>query len=207
MNCENTQNLVQPYLEGRLATLERNEFVHHVTECASCEAEVLAYREVFDALREMPRFEAPSRLSVAVMAHLRAEGLAHEPRFSVVRRLSDRFFALPSWIRYPSTALFVIALLYIPVGLWLGNADHSIVELAGSLARSVVWVRGKVAAFPGMTAFETYARAVRTVVHATGAVVSPVTWLIVTGVVIAAFFSVSRILRRKRQSGHALFSL
>jgi hypothetical protein len=58
-----------------------------------------------------------------------------------------------------------------------------------------------------MTAFETYARAVRTVVHATGAVVSPVTWLVVTGVVIAAFFSVSRILRRKRQSGHALFSL
>jgi anti-sigma factor RsiW len=207
MNCETTQNLVQPYLEGRLATLERNEFVHHVTECAACEAEVLAYREIFDALREMPRLEAPSRLSVSVLAHLRAEGLAHEPRFSVLGRVSDRFFALPSWIRYPSAAFLVIALLYIPVGLLLGNADHSIVELAGTLARSVVWVRGKVTAFPGVTALDTYARAVRTVVHATGAVVSPVTWLIIMGVVVAALFSVSRILRRKRQSGHALFSL
>jgi anti-sigma factor RsiW len=207
MNCETTQNLVQPYLEGRLATLERNEFVHHVTECANCEAEVLAYREIFDALREMPRLEAPSRLSVAVLAHLRAEGLAHEPRFSLVRRATDAFFALPSWLRYPSAAFFVIALLYLPVGLLLGNADHSIVEVAGSLARAVVWVRGRVAEFPGMTVLDTYARAVRTVVHATGAVVSPVVWLIILGVVAAAIFSVSRILRRKRQSGHALFSL
>lgn len=204
MNCENTQNLVQPYLEGRLATLERNEFVHHVTECAACEAEVLAYRAVFDALREMPRLEAPSRLSISVMAHLRAEGLAHEPRFTVLRRLSDRFFALPSWIRYPSAAFAVIAFLYAPVALLLGNADHSIVELAGSLARAVVWVRGQVAEFPGVTAFDTYARAVRTVVHATGAMVSPLTLIIGLAVVGAAVFSVSRIVRRKRQSGHAL---
>ena len=207
MNCETTKNLVQPYLEGRLATLERNEFVHHVTECATCEAEVLSYREIFDALREMPRLEAPSRLSVAVLAHLRAEGLAHEPRFSVLNRVGDRFFALPSWVRYPSAALAVIALLYVPVGLLLGNADHSIVELAGSLARAVVWVRGKVTGFPGVTAFDTYARAARTIVHATGAVISPLTLMLGLVVVGGAVFSVSRILRRKRQSGHALLSL
>jgi anti-sigma factor RsiW len=206
MNCEIAKNLVQPYLEGRLATLERNEFVHHVTECAACEAEVIVYREMFETLREMPRLDAPSRLAVAVLAELRAEGLAHEPSFSVLRRFSDRFFALPSWVRYPSAAFAVIAFLYAPVALMLGNADHSIVELAGSLARAVVWVRGAVAAFPGVTMFDTYARAVRTVVHATGAVVSPVTWLVILVVVGAAVFSVSRILRRKRQSGHALFS-
>ncbi len=206
MNCETTNNLVQLYLEGRLATLERNEFVHHVTECAACEAEVLAYREMFDVLRDMPRLEAPSRLSVAVLAELRAEGLAHEPRFSVLRRLSDRFFALPSWVRYPSAALALFIVLYAPVGLMLGNADHSIVEMAGSLARSAVWVRGKVAAFPGVTMFDTYARAARTVIHATSAVVSPVTLFLGLAVVGAAVFSVSRILRRKRQSGHALFS-
>ena len=37
MNCETAKNLVQPYLEGRLPTLERNEFVYHVTECGVCE--------------------------------------------------------------------------------------------------------------------------------------------------------------------------
>lgn len=207
MNCETTNNLVQLYLEGRLATLERNEFVHHVTECAACEAEVLAYREMFDVLREMPRLEAPARLSVAVLAELRAEGLAHEPRFSVLRRLSDRFFALPSWVRYPSAAFALFVFLYAPVALLLGNADHSIVEMAGSLARSVVWVRGQVAAFPGVTMLDTYARAARTVIHASAAVVSPVTLFLGMVVVGAAVFSVSRILRRKRQSGHALFSL
>jgi len=206
MNCEIAKNLVQPYLEGRLATLERNEFVHHVTECAACEAEVIVYREMFETLREMPRLEAPPRLAVAVLAELRAEGLAHEPSFSVLRRFSDRFFALPSWVRYPSAAFAVIAFLYAPVALMLGNADHSIVELAGSVARAVVWVRGAVTAFPGVTMLDTYARAVRTVVHATGAVVSPSTWIVILLVVGAAVFSVSRILRRKRQSGHALFS-
>jgi len=90
------------------------------------------------------------------------------------------------------------------VALLLGNADHSIVELAGSLARAVVWVRGRVAEFPGVTAFDTYARAVRTVVHATGAMVSPMTLFVGLAVVGGAVFSVSRIVRRKRQSGHAL---
>jgi anti-sigma factor RsiW len=65
---------MQTYLEGRLPTLERNEFVYHVTECASCESEVIEYRDVFRLLREMPRLEAPTRLNVAVMAHLHAEG-------------------------------------------------------------------------------------------------------------------------------------
>lgn len=207
MNCETTKNLVQLYLEGRLATLERNEFVRHVTECASCESEVLTYRALFGALRDIQRVEAPSRLSVAVMAALRAEGLSHEPRFSLLRRASDRFFALPAWLGYPSLAIVVVALLYVPVAMLLGNADHSIVELAGSLARAVVWVRGKVTEFPGMAVFDTYARAVRTVVHATTAMVSPTTVLLALAVVAGAAFSISRIVRRKRQSGHALFSL
>jgi hypothetical protein len=206
MNCETAKNLIQPYLEGRLATLERNEFVHHVTECAVCEAEVIGYRELFQTLREMPRLEAPSRLAVSVLAELRAEGLVHEPRFSVIRRVSDRFFALPARVRYPVAACSVIALLYAPVGLLLGNADHSIVELAGSLARTVLWVRAAVAHLAGVTILDTYARAVRTVVHATGAVVSPATWFVVVAVVGAAAYSMSRILRRKRQSGHALFN-
>lgn len=205
MNCEIAQTLVQPYLEGRLATLERNEFVHHVTECAACEADVIAYRRMFEGLREMPRLDAPSRLAVTVLAELRAEGLVHGPRFSMLTRVSDRFFALPSWVRYPSAALVAIALLYLPVGLVLGRADHSIVELAGSLARAVVWMRGEVAGFPGVTLLDTCARAARTVVHAASAMISPFTLFIIMVVVAGAVFSVAKILRGKRQSGHALF--
>jgi hypothetical protein len=206
MNCETAQNLVQPYLEGRLATLERNEFVHHVTECGACEREVIAYRELFQGLREMPLSEAPGRLSVGVMAALRAEGLVHEPGFSGLRRFTDGFFALPAPVRYPATALAVIALLYIPVALLLGTTAGSIAGAAESLARGVVWVRGLVTDIPSAAGFDTYVRLARTIVHAAGAVISPVTWLVVIGVVAGALYSMSRILRRKKQSEHAVFS-
>lgn len=206
MNCETAKNLVQPYLEGRLATLERNEFVYHVTECAACERDVIAYREVFQTLRDLPRYEAPARIAVGVLAELRAEGLVHEPRFSGVQRVTDGFLSLPAKARYPIAAFGVIALLYLPVALLLGRAGASIAGMAEGLARAVVWTRGMVAEFPGVSAFDTYVRAGRTIVHAAGEVVSPVTWLLVIAVVGVAVYSMSRILRRKRHSGHAVFS-
>jgi anti-sigma factor RsiW len=206
MNCETAKNLIQPYLEGRLAVLERNEFVRHVTECAACEREVIAYREVFRALREIPRADAPPRLSVAVMARLHADGLVHEPRFSPVRRVIDGFMDLPAKVRYPIAALAVIAVLYAPVGLLLGRAGRSLAGLAESFARSVVWARGLVAEFPGVNAFDTYIRAARTILHAAGALVSPGYVVLMVAVIGAVLYSMARILRRKRHSGHAVFS-
>lgn len=204
MHCDKATDLIQPYLEGRLATLERNEFVHHVTECAACEREVLAYREVFQGLRELSLVDAPERLSVGVLAALRAEGVIHDQPLPA--RVTDRFLALPGHVRYPVAALFVIAFLYIPVALVLGNAGSSIAGAAESLARGVVWARGLAADFPGVAGFDTYVRAARTIIHAAGAVVSPLTWLAVIGVIVAALFSMSRVLRRKRQSDHAVFN-
>jgi anti-sigma factor RsiW len=206
MNCETAQNLIQTYLDGRLATLERNEFVHHVTECAACEGEVIAYREMFHAMREMPRLDAPGRISVGVMAALRAEGLVHEPRFSALRGWTDRFFALPARLRYPLTALGVVALLYVPVALVLGNAGRSIAGAAESLARAVVWTRGLMTDFSGIAVLDTYLRAARTIVHAAGELISPVTGLIIVAVVGVAIYSAVRVLRRKRHSEHATFS-
>jgi anti-sigma factor RsiW len=206
MNCETAKNLIQPYLDGRLATLERNDFVYHVTECASCEAEVIAYRGMFQALHVLPRLDAPPRLSAGVMAALRAEGLVHEPRFSRARGFTDRFFALPAPVRYPVAAFAVIALLYLPVAGVLGNAGSSIAGAAETLARAVVWLRGLAADLPGVAGLDTYVRAARTIVHAAGAVMSPVTWLAVGAVVAVALYSMSRLLRRKRHSEHAMFS-
>ena len=204
MQCEKANDLIQPYLEGRLATLERNEFVHHVTECASCERDVLAYRELFQGLRELSHVEAPERLSVGVLAALRAEGVVHDQ--PLPGRVTDRFLSLPGQIRYPLAALIVIAFLYVPVALVLGNAGSSIAGAAESLARGVVWARSLTTDFPGVTGLDTYVRAARTILHAAGGVVSPLTWLAVIGVIVAALFSMSRVLRRKRQSDHAVFN-
>ncbi|HEX6790709.1 MAG TPA: zf-HC2 domain-containing protein [Candidatus Krumholzibacteria bacterium] len=204
MQCEKAIDLIQSYLEGRLATLERNEFVHHVTECAACEREVLAYRELFQGLRELSLVEAPERLSVGVLAALRAEGVIHDQPLPA--RVTDRFLSLPGRIRYPLAALIVIVFLYIPVALVLGNAGSSIAGAAESLARGVVWARSLATDFPGVAGVDTYVRAARTILHAAGAVVSPLTWLAVIGVIAAALFSMSRVLRRKRQSDHAVFN-
>jgi hypothetical protein len=207
MNCETAKTLIQPYLEGRLAVLERNEFVHHVTECGACETEVIAYRELFRGLHELPRLAAPERLSIAVIAQLRAEGIAHEPRFSGARRALDGLLGLPAKVRYPLAALAVVIVLYAPVALILGRAQGSMAGVAESFARAVVWVQATLAGLPGIAGLEPYARAARTVVRAAGELVSPGVLLLGAAAIALTLYSMSRVLRRKRPSDHALFSL
>ena len=208
MNCETAKNLMQPYLEGRLPTLERNEFVYHVTECGACETEVLAYRQVFRALRSMERFEAPSRIQVGVLAHLQAEGLIHEPRFPLFRRVLDAFLDLPARVRYPVAALAAVAVMYLPVGFILAGTRGSIAGIAETLARGVLWLQGVFGGVSTRTNVEPYTRAARTVTHAAAEVISPVAaMLLVVALVAVVALAAARILRRKKPSGHALFTL
>lgn len=206
MNCQVAKNLIQPYLEGRLVGLERNEFVHHVTECGACETDVIAYREVFRALRHMPRASAPARLSVAVMAQLHAEGLVHEPRFPAARRVSDWFLGLPARARYPLAALLVIGVLYVPIGVLLALTRASVAGTAELFARGVVWAERLNAALSSLDDVEPYTRAARVVWRAGGSLVSPGTLLLVTAVAVGVVLSMSRFMKRRKPSGHALFS-
>ncbi|HXV12916.1 MAG TPA: zf-HC2 domain-containing protein [Candidatus Krumholzibacteria bacterium] len=207
MNCETAKNLIQPYLEGRLPTLERNEFVYHVTECGACETEVLAYRQVFRSLRSMERFEAPSRVQVAVLAHLHAEGLIHEPRFPMFKRVLDAFLDLPARVRYPLAALAAVMVMYLPVGFVLAGARGSLAGAAETLARGVLWFQG---VFEGVSAranVEPYTRAARTVTHAAAEVALPIAvMLLVAALVAVVALTAARIVRRKKPSGHALFT-
>lgn len=207
MNCETAKNLMQPYLEGRLATLERNDFVYHVTECAACESEVIEYRDVFRCLRELPRFEAPSRLGVSVMAHLRAEGMIHEPRFPWARRAMGGYLAVPARVRYPATAVLLIAVLYAPVALILSGTRGSIAGAAEGFARAVLWIQGTVASLGTIAVLEPYVRVARTVFGAVTAYLSP--GMLIAAALVAAVIvlTATRHGRRKRPSGHALFSL
>jgi len=134
MNCQIVRNVVQEYLEGRLAALDRNEFVHHVDQCKSCEDEVLAYRAVFTDLRRMGRFEAPSGLETVVMAELREQGLVREKKIPLLSRLLDGFLALPAFARYPLAAAGVIIALYAPVTLVLGRFREAVGIATGMIA-------------------------------------------------------------------------
>jgi len=198
---------MQSYLEGRLATLERNEFVYHVTECAACESEVIEYRDVFRCLRDMPRLDPPPRLGVAVMAHLHAEGLIHEPRFPWARRVADQYFGIPTRVRYPLTAALLVAVLYVPVAVILSGTRGSLAGAAEGFARAILWVQGTIASLGAVAAFEPYVRVTRTVFTAVAAYVSP--GMLIAAAIIAAVIvmSATRHGRRKRPSGHAMFSL
>ncbi len=208
MNCETAKNLIQPYLEGRLPTLERNEFVYHVTECGACETNVLSYRQVFRALRSMERLEAPGRVQVGVMAHLHAEGLIHEPRFPLFKRVLDAFLDLPARVRYPVAALAAVVVMYLPVGFILAGARGSVAGAAETLARGALWFQGVFDGLSSRTNVEPYTRAARTVTHAAAEVAWPIaTILLVAALVAVVAFTAARIVRRKKPSGHALFSL
>jgi len=70
----------------------------------------------------------------------------------------------------------------------------------------VVWAQTTVASFSGITALDPYVRAVKTIYHAASGLVSPAALLVVAVTIGALVYSMSRVLRRKRPSGHALFS-
>ncbi len=207
MNCEAAKNLIQPYLEGRLPTLERNEFVYHVTECGACETEVLSFRQVFRALRTMERFDAPSRIQVGVLAQLQAEGLIHEPRFPLIKRALDAFLDLPARVRYPVAALGAVAVMYLPVGILLAGTRGSLARATETVARGVLWAQGLLGGLADRTNVEPYTRAARTVTHAAAEVVSPIAVLLLVAALVGVVaFTTARIVRRKKPSGHALFT-
>jgi anti-sigma factor RsiW len=206
MNCETAKNLIQAYLEGRLPRLERNEFVYHVTECGVCETEVLGYRQVFRALRSLERFEAPSRIQVGVLAHLRAEGKIHEPSFPLFRRALDALLVLPARVRYPVAGLVAVAVMYLPVGFILAGSRGSLAAGAEALGRGVLWIQDTLGGIAVKEDVEPYARTARTVSHAAAEVVSPMAALLFILAVLALVAYVSaRFLRRRRSSGHAMF--
>jgi len=216
MNCQTVTNSIQEYLEGRLPRLERNEFVTHVSECASCEAEVLQYREVFGGLREIGRLEAPTRISRAVIAHLKAEGQIYETPVPATVRVFERFLALPGVARYPLAAALVVAILYVPLAALLGLARGSVTSATGMLTGAYATAHD---ALSGVSMFATlfdalgsYARAFKAVHAALVSLTSAAGenfWFLGIGLVLlsTAFLAVMMIARRKRSSRHAIFGL
>ena len=207
MNCETAKNLIQPYLEGRLPTLERNEFVYHVTECGACETEVLKYRQLFRGLRSLERFEAPSRIQAGVLAHLQAEGMIHEPRFPVIKRGLDRFLDLPAKVRYPAAALAAVAVMYLPVGFILTGTSGSLARATESVARAVLWLQSTAGDVSARTNVEPYTRAARTVSHAAAEAFSPLAAFVIVVALIAVVAFMAALIVRRKKTGNALFSL
>jgi hypothetical protein len=212
VNCTTVKGVIQEYLEGRLSQLERNELVSHVDECAACEEEVLAYREMFGVLRELPRQEAPSRVTNAVMAHFAAEGAFKAPTTTV--SVLGRFLALPAAARYPLAAAMVIAALYVPLAAALGLMRGSVTSLSGRIAEAYVAIQGAMGGISVLASFfeslTTYTRAFRTILQAFGSLVSRGDGALIVAIAVAVVFSVALALligKRRKSVHHATYSL
>jgi hypothetical protein len=139
---------------------------------------------------------------------LRAEGLIHEPRFPRFQRVLDAFLDLPAKVRYPVAAFAAVAVMYIPVGFVLAGTRGSIAGMAERVARAVVWFQTTLGGVSAKADVEPYTRAARTVTHAAAEIAAPIvaSLLVVTLVGVVAF-TAARFVRRKKTSGHALFSI
>lgn len=207
MNCETTISRVQEYFEGRLATLERNEFVHHVSECAACEDEVLAYREVFAGLREMKRYHAPPALETSVIRELQKKGIVYETPVPVLRRVLNGFLAMPGVARYPLAAALVVSALYFPIAAVLGMMGGSVSSFTGLVSRATLMLRDATASTSFLTSFvdaaAAYIRGVKTVAQALAA--SAGDNLLLVGLGLVVLFSAPlalRYLTKRKRSSH-----
>ena len=212
MKCTTVRGIIQEYLEGRLSQLDRNELVSHVDKCAACEEEVLAYREMFGVLRGMPRYEAPRRVTNAVMAHLASESAFKAQSTSV--SVLGRFLALPAAARYPLAAALVITALYVPLAAALGMMRGSVSSITSRIAEAYGAVQGAMGGMSVLATFfetlSTYARAFKTVLQASGSVVSrgDGAWLAAIVITVALSVALALLIGRRRKSiHHATYSL
>jgi hypothetical protein len=211
MNCEFVNTHVQDFLDGRLVSLDRNAFIRHVDECQACEAEVVAYREVFAGLREMKRYHAPPGLQGVVVSRLKQEGVIYERKVPVLVRALEGFLSLPAMARYPSAALVVVAALYFPLAALLGltrgvavsftDFVTRVYELSGDAVRGLVFFEHL------FDAIREYAKVFMTLSRALATAASENAWLVGVGAatILTIVLIASMVTRRKRSADDATY--
>ena len=112
MRCEESQPLIQCYLDHELDAPRSAELEAHVSKCATCEPEMVRALELHTALRESaPYFSAPHGLKLRIRETIRAE--------AGVQDVKPVPGALGSWWRGTATAaslaaVFLLAIVVAP---------------------------------------------------------------------------------------------
>ncbi len=133
---------MQDFLDARLVVLERNEVVRHVDECAECEQELLAMRDVYVGLNDMRNtYQPPRGFSNSIVSQLKADGVIRKPQRSPLAKAADRFLGLPAFARYPLAASLVVAALYLPVTAALGLAPEAMGNFSLIVANALLSLR------------------------------------------------------------------
>jgi anti-sigma factor RsiW len=73
MNCHRMENLILPYLDGRLKDGRRRDVEAHVAACEPCRLRLHEFRAVSGLLDELPAVEPSAAFDARVRARIAAE--------------------------------------------------------------------------------------------------------------------------------------
>ncbi|MFY9555399.1 MAG: anti-sigma factor [Blastocatellia bacterium] len=124
MNCEETQQLVDAYVDRELDLVKALELERHLSECGACSkrhASLLALRSAVSSVYHTPPASLQTRVTSEIRKDSKGGAMAHVPRFMPWR-----------WIR---VAASVALLLVVSWSVFRFSARPSVDEV---LAREVV---------------------------------------------------------------------
>lgn len=105
MNCEQIHGLLNEYVDGELAAVDREAVEQHIAGCTGCREELRALQQTAELVRSLPRMPAPQELAGAVKSRM--------ARAAAVRRRAAlaRWVSVGGWIAAAATLLVVIKLV------------------------------------------------------------------------------------------------
>ena len=125
MICAMFRNMVDLYVEGRLAGFQAGWMERHAAACPDCAAELAAWQRMSAVLRDIPVPRVPPNLKEMLRGALtRKEPEAAEP----AEEISG--FAFPGRSREPSMALaagllaLVLSSSISAIGPWIQSQDY-----------------------------------------------------------------------------------
>ncbi len=113
MRCQDVMELLSPYLDGALATEEREAVRLHVARCPKCSAELEELRACIGMLKELPLVAPPTGFRVGLMEKI--DQLPSQQASSQDKNIFDHItgIAKSSWYRVVAVA----AVMAMAVGL------------------------------------------------------------------------------------------
>ena len=116
MNCVDARQLFSPWLDGELDEASAVALRLHLEGCGECSRELALWEDMSQALRQArPDVAAPSGFAEGVMARLRDEAAAGEPRKAKVR-----FAGFRRWREFLAVAAAAAVLVF---GWWAVKPD------------------------------------------------------------------------------------
>ena len=128
MNCKEAYDLIQDYVDGRVAGADRKRLSAHTADCSSCAEDLRWYQALAQDLAALEPAPAPSGFADAVVERLRRDGRIVEPNIVKLRIVDtrDRLATLPSRLRFPMAVAVVLLVAFVVFPSFVGLLQDAV---------------------------------------------------------------------------------